>query len=370
MGGVGVWAMTLCIIFLSHPCSAYLPIRHCQVHQDCYPGEYCKDQQGCTCQRDFVREPGGACLALRRAGEPCLIDQQCSNLDHRLLCYHDRCHNPHDVKRSGSTYLHDAHTSPPTRLPIQAVEQTTSTPAKDWTSSEPAKLQTTSEPNKVWTTKEPARVRTANEPARVRTANEPARVRTTDEPARVRTTNEPARVRTSASGFIAPALVCLLIFASFTILIFTTAYHFRLRRRRLEARGSAERERGTPWAVPSPSRAPPPPTDDAPPPYSSLTPPSYEQATQLAASLALNSRVNTGQTKSDAASVETAPLTRTSPDRSSGLSYGSGLTVTFPDRSSGLSYGSGLTVTSPDRSSGRTVTSALSPSNSDLTSRY
>nr|XP_045597591.1 uncharacterized protein LOC123757801 [Procambarus clarkii] len=225
-------------------------------NKDCFHGEYCREQQACTCQRDFVREPGGACLALRRVGEPCRVDQQCSRLDPRLLCHHGRCNCPQGAKRSDGACLHQPDASPPP-------------------------------------------------------------------------TRGPARMSPPAYSVAAPVLICLLIFVSFLILIYTTAYHFRLQRRRLAARDNADGENA---ALP-PSHAPVVnTTSDAPPPYSSLTPPSYEQATQLAPSTSFRTAppplIPITRTQSDTAIMERAPLT--SPDGSSAVSYGSGLTLTSP----------------------------------------
>nr|XP_053654733.1 uncharacterized protein LOC128703893 [Cherax quadricarinatus] len=271
MGGVGVWAMTLCIIFLSHPCSAYLPIRHCQVHQDCYPGEYCKDQQGCTCQRDFVREPGGACLALRRAGEPCLIDQQCSNLDHRLLCYHDRCGCPNGLTRADGTC-------------VSAITPATPVFTLPPTGAAPASLA-----------------------------------------------RKPTMTRGTGGSVAQPIIICLVIFISFCIMMIVITYSFRARSRRLAVRTTyreviaADLSNGSFTDLSSDTNL-----GDIPLDYRATVPlpPSYKQSILRPTTLSSSSTIPiiSSRYSSCTASIETVPRTFSSPDTASSVSYGSLLT--------------------------------------------
>ncbi|KAG7176591.1 uncharacterized protein LOC121872996 isoform X2 [Homarus americanus] len=273
-GGMGVGegrSPTLLLLFVMvivHDSTAYPQHpRQCLTQKNCNHGEYCEDQEKeCRCKKNYVREPAGGCLAVRRENEPCILDKQCSSVDHRLLCHDGRCLN---------------HTRP--------------SPPPFFTSFN-------------------------------------------------KTTLEPTRVLAPSTNVITPAIVCLFIFASFTILIFTMGYHFRNRSRRLAAPPNTGRV-NFPSPAPSPRRnsvstqgsLPILSHDDAPPSYNSLRPPSYEQATQqvtqqatqeASTSTTPDEPLNFRHTDSNAASMERMPFTLTSPDGSSGVSYGSGLTRT------------------------------------------
>ncbi|XP_071522568.1 uncharacterized protein [Panulirus ornatus] len=149
MGGAGAqvrpqgwWSRvvlaTVCVAMMMLRSSSSYPIaRHCQFHKDCSPGEFCKDQQECHCRKDFVREPRGACLAVRRSGEPCRVDEQCSRLDARLVCYNERCRCPYGIKLADGSCIYSAKPRPPT-IPAftgsidQSSEQPRKIPRKDY----------------------------------------------------------------------------------------------------------------------------------------------------------------------------------------------------------------------------------------------
>ncbi|KAK3871208.1 hypothetical protein Pcinc_023633 [Petrolisthes cinctipes] len=86
------------------PVQSYV-ITYCEDDSHCsLPWQYCVQPSGvCQCKMGTVWDPAGACEQIRRMGEDCKIDEQCTSYHPTLVCKNGRLHSPttpFDTRRS------------------------------------------------------------------------------------------------------------------------------------------------------------------------------------------------------------------------------------------------------------------------------